>query len=142
LAAADPLRDYALEIRKAGDRAVSLTRQLLAFSRKQVISPRTIDLNGVVADVERMLQRLIGEDIALVTKLAPHLGPVMADPDQIQQVLMNLAVNARDAMPDGGRLEISTAEIELDAAAVALHPDAAPGHYALVTFRRKIQFFG
>ena len=133
LGAADPRQEYALEIGKAGDRAASLTRQLLAFSRKQAIAPRAINLNGVVADVERMLQRLIGEDIALVTSLAPHLGPVMADPDQIQQVMMNLAVNARDAMPDGGRLEISTAEIELDAAAVALHPDAVPGHYALVS---------
>ena len=133
LGAADPQREYALEIRKAGDRAASLTRQLLAFSRKQVIAPRAINLNGVVADVERMLQRLIGEDIELVTRLAPHLGPVMADPDQIQQVIMNLAVNARDAMPDGGRLEISTEEIELDAAAVAKHLDATPGHYAEVS---------
>jgi PAS domain S-box-containing protein len=134
LAVRDPaLREYALEIGKAGDRAASLTRQLLAFSRKQVIAPRAINLNGVVTDAERMLQRLIGDDIELVTRLAPHLGLVMADPDQIQQVIINLAVNARDAMPDGGHLEISTADVEVDTAMVAIHTDATAGHYVLVT---------
>jgi PAS domain S-box-containing protein len=133
LAAEDPRREYALEIRNAGERAASLTRQLLMFSRKQAIAPRAINLNGVVSDVERMLRRLIGEDIELAIRLAPQMGAVMADPDQIQQVIVNLAVNARDAMPNGGRLEISTADVELDGAAVALHPEATPGRYAVVT---------
>jgi two-component system, cell cycle sensor histidine kinase and response regulator CckA len=133
LAAPDPLREYAREIGKAGERAASLTRQLLAFSRKQIIMPRRIDLNSVVADSERMLRRLIREDIELVTKLAPHLGLVLVDPDQIHQVIMNLAVNARDAMPGGGRLEIATANTELDEAAAALQPDATPGRYVRLT---------
>jgi len=129
----DPRRGYALEIAKAGEHAASLTSQLLAFGRKQVIRPRAIDLNGVVADAERMLQRLIGEDIELVTTLAPRLGPVMADPDQIHQVIMNLAVNARDAMPHGGKLEIATAEVEVDTASAAAHADAAPGRSVRLT---------
>ena len=133
LAAGDPLRDYALEIGKAGEHAASLTAQLLAFGRKQAIKPRAIDLNGVVADTERMLQRLIGEDIELVTRLAPHLGLVMADPEQVHQVVMNLAINARDAMPDGGKLELATAEVEVDEAAAAAHPDAAPGRFVQLT---------
>ena len=129
----DPLREYALEIGTAGDRAASLTRQLLAFSRKQVSRPRAISLNSVVAEAERMLQRVIGEDIGLVSRLAPHLGLMMADPDQIHQVIMNLAVNARDAMPNGGKLEIATADVELNEAAAAIHPDAAPGRYVRLT---------
>ncbi|HMD71764.1 MAG TPA: PAS domain S-box protein [Bryobacteraceae bacterium] len=133
LAVRDPRRGYALEIAKAGEHAASLTSQLLAFGRKQVIRPRAIDLNGVVADAERMLQRLIGEDIELVTTLAPRLGPVMADPDQIHQVIMNLAVNARDAMPHGGKLEIATAEVEVDTASAAAHADAAPGRSVRLT---------
>ena len=105
----------------------------MAFSRKQVIAPRAIDLNGVVTDADRMLRRLIGEDIELVTRLAPRLGLVMADPDQILQVIMNLAVNARDAMPDGGRLEVSTADVEVEGATAALHPEATVGSHVLVT---------
>jgi PAS domain S-box-containing protein len=104
----DPLRPYAQEISGAGERAASLTKQLLAFSRKQVIEPRVLNLNSTIRDAMPMLQRLIGEDIALTTKLGASLGQVMADPDQIHQVLMNLAVNARDAMPDGGRLVVET----------------------------------
>ncbi len=134
LAVQDPLRGYALEIGKAGERAASLTSQLLAFGRKQVIRPRVIDVNGVVADAERMLQRLIGEDIELVTTLAPHLRPAMADPDQIHQIIMNLAVNARDAMPEGGKLEITTANVQLDDTTAAIPPDAAPGRYVQLTF--------
>jgi PAS domain S-box-containing protein len=129
----DPLRGYALEIGKAGEHAASLTAQLLAFGRKQVIAPKAIDVNGIVADAERMLRRLIGEDVELVTRLAPHLGLVMADPDQLHQVIMNLAVNARDAMPTGGRLEISTAAAVVDQAAAAAHPDAAEGRYIRLT---------
>ncbi len=95
--------------------------------------PRAVDLNAVVADAERMLRRLIGENIELVCSLAPHLGLVMADPDQIHQIILNLAVNARDAMPNGGKLEITTTEVELDETAAATHPDAAPGRYVRLT---------
>ena len=129
----DPLRRYALEIGEAGKRAASLTSQLLAFSRKRAIMPRAVDVNAVVADAERMLQRLIGEDIELVSSLAPHLGLVMADPDQMHQIILNLAVNARDAMPNGGKFEITTAEVELDETAADAHPDATPGRYVRLT---------
>ncbi len=124
----DPLRGYALEIVNAGGHAASLTTQLLAFGRKQIITPKAIDVNSVVTEAERMLRRLIGEDVDLVTNLAQDLGSVMADADQIHQVLMNLAVNARDAMPNGGKLEIATASVDLDQAA-ATHADAVPGRY-------------
>ncbi|MBZ5583874.1 MAG: PAS domain S-box protein [Acidobacteriia bacterium] len=129
----DPLRRYAMEIGEAGERAASLTSQLLAFSRKQAIMPKAVNLNAVIADAERMLHRLIGEDVELVSSLAPRLGYVMADPDQIHQVIMNLAVNARDAMPNGGKFEIATAEVELDETTAASHPDAAPGRHVQVT---------
>jgi PAS domain S-box-containing protein len=101
------------EIQKAADRAASLTRQLLAYSRKQVLQPRVLDLNAVVAGTEKMLRRLIGADIEVVSVLADNLGPVKADPVQIEQVLMNLAVNARDAMPGGGKLTLQTANVSL-----------------------------
>ena len=127
----DPLREYALEISDAGARAASLTSQLLAFSRKQAIAPRAMSVNAVLADAERILRRLIGEDISLVTKPAPNLGFIMADPDQIHQVILNLAVNARDAITDGGgEIEIRTADVELDETGAAAHPDASPGRYA------------
>jgi len=103
------------EIRKASERAASLTRQLLAFSRKQVIEPRVLDVNALVAESSRMLRRIIGEDIALVTDLAPGLASVRADPVQLEQVIVNLAVNARDAMPEGGRLAVTTRAVRLDA---------------------------
>jgi PAS domain S-box-containing protein len=104
----DPLNDDLLEIKSAGTRAAALTQQLLAFSRKQVLEPRVVDLNAIVSGIARMLRRTIGEDIELVTRLAPDLGAVRADPVQMEQVIINLAVNARDAMPLGGRLMIET----------------------------------
>ena len=128
----DPLYSPAQEIHKAGERAAGLTKQLLAFSRKQVIEPQTLDVNTVVKDAGRLLRRLIGEDIELITTLDPQVGHVLADPDQVHQVIMNLVVNARDAMPDGGRLEISTKNVEIDAAATAAHPDAVPGRYVML----------
>ena len=109
LSAHDPIREDIAEIRKAGQRASSLTRQLLAFSRKQVLEPRVLDLNALIAESSRMLARLIGEDIRFVTLLDPELGSVRADPGQIEQVIVNLAVNARDAMPEGGTLTIARA---------------------------------
>ncbi len=109
----DPLRRNAEEIHKAGDRAAALTRQLLAFSRQQVLQPSLLDVNHVVLHVEQLLGRLIGEDVELRTYLADDLWPVKADPVQLEQVLMNLAVNARDAMRDGGLLTIETANVEL-----------------------------
>jgi PAS domain S-box-containing protein len=125
----DPLWPYADEIRKAGERASGLTRQLLAFSRKQVIELKPLDLNAIVNDAQRMLQRVIGEDIELLTILDPRVGKVMADQVQIHQVIMNLVVNARDAMPNGGKLTIETKEIDLQEGAPTLRPDAPSGRY-------------
>ncbi len=129
----EPARGYVDEICKAGERASALTAQLLAFSRKQILKPIPLDLNEVVGAMDRLLRRLIGEDIELATKLDPNLGPVKADPGQIEQVLMNLVVNARDAMPDGGRITIETVDRELDEAAVAEHPGLSPGAYAMIS---------
>ena len=130
----DPLRLYAEEIRKAGERAAGLTRELLAFSRKQVIEPRVLDLNTTIRESVPMLKSLIGEDIALAAHLDAFLGQVMADPSQIHQVIMNLVVNARDAMPDGGSLDIGTANVELGEAVVAaIHADMKPGRYVVMT---------
>jgi two-component system, cell cycle sensor histidine kinase and response regulator CckA len=128
----DPLYLDIEEIRKAGERAAGLTRQLLAFSRKQVLQPRVINLNASVADTERLLKRLIGEDIELVTSLGENLGSVKADPGQIEQVIVNLAVNARDAMSKGGRLILTTSDVELDEAYARLHPEARAGRYVLL----------
>ena len=120
------------QIQKAAQRAAALTRQLLAFSRKEVVQPRVLDLNEIVADVEKMLQRLIGEDVHLVTKLGTDLGKVKADRGQIDQILMNLAINARDAMPDGGNLWIETANATLDAAYLKTHADVQPGPFLML----------
>ena len=133
LAQADPMRESVDEILKAGRRAASLTSQLLAFSRQQVLEPKALDLNEVISDTEKMLRRLVGEDIDFTTHLQTPLGTVKADPGQIQQVLMNLVVNARDAMPEGGRLVIETADIEMDPVFVRGYSfPFKPGSYALL----------
>ena len=125
----DRFREAADEILKAAHRAAALTKQLLAFSRKQVLEPKVLDLNTVVADVEKMLKRLIGEDILLEILVSPDLHAVKADPGQIGQVIMNLAVNARDAMPNGGKLTIETANTTLDEKDAGRYRYVVPGQY-------------
>ncbi|OLC06005.1 MAG: hypothetical protein AUH41_13780 [Gemmatimonadetes bacterium 13_1_40CM_66_11] len=120
------------EVRKASERAASLTKQLLAFSRQQVLEPVVLKPNALVEDVEKMLHRLIGEDVELRLSLSPDTGNVRADPGQLQQVLMNLVVNARDAMPTGGKLILETANSELSEQYVELHQPVVPGHYVML----------
>jgi len=127
------LRNHALEIEKAGQRAASLTKQLLAFSRQQVLTPAVLNLNALTSDMEKMLPRLLGEDIEVSLALDPELGNVKADQSQIEQVIMNLAVNARDAMPVGGKLRIQTANVELDQAYTWNHPGSKVGTYVMLT---------
>lgn len=129
----DPLRSNVDQIRKAGTRAADLTRQLLAFSRKQVMQPRVLDLNQVIGESSKMLQRLIGEDIELALFLDPALGKVKVDPGQLTQVILNLAINARDAMPTGGKLTIETTNVTLDEAYAETHVYATPGSYVLLS---------
>ena len=129
----DEFRENLAEIRKAGEQAAALTRQLLAFSSSQELQPQVLDLNVVVADNAKMLRRLIGEDIEIVTVLDPALGSIKADPMQMEQILLNLAVNARDAMPYGGRLAIETANISLDADDTRRPVSMSPGPYVLLT---------
>jgi PAS domain S-box-containing protein len=126
-----PHRSSIEEIKKAGDRAGTLTRQLLAFSRKQILQPKVLDLNTAVTDLEKMVRRLIGEDIDLLTVTAPLLGKVKADPGQIEQVLLNLIVNARDAMPKGGKLTIETRNVVLSEDYAERHA-AQPGSYVML----------
>jgi len=120
-------------VRTAAERAAALTRQLLAFSRKQVMHPTVLDMNVVVGELHAMLGRVIREDVLLETKLGGGIWPVCVDRSQLEQVLMNLAVNARDAMPDGGSLLIETANVELDAAYVAHHTGAMPGNHVALS---------
>jgi PAS domain S-box-containing protein len=129
----DPLHEDLQEIRRAGERAAALTRQLLAFSRKQVLQPQVLNLNTVVAELESMLQRLIGEDIELVVVPTEDLGNVKADPGQMEQVIANLAVNARDAMPEGGKLTIEMRNVEIDEQYASQHSVVVePGPYVML----------
>ena len=130
--AGDPLHEFVQQIRKAGERAASLTRQLLTFSRRQMIVPVVVDLGSLLFEMERMLSRLIGEDIELKIVTRPDLWKVKVDPGQMEQVIMNLVVNARDAMPQGGKLTIETANVNLDAHAAMPQPEVRPGAYVLL----------
>jgi PAS domain S-box-containing protein len=132
IAPRDPRAADLSEIRKAAVAAASLTRQLLAFSRQQVIAPRLVNLTDIVSTTERMLRRLIGEDVSLLTNYSPSELPVMIDPGQLEQVIMNLVVNARDAMPTGGTLTLETATVILDGAYVQDHWPTKPGRYAML----------
>ncbi len=128
----DPLRRDLEEIQSAGERAASLTRQLLAFSRRQMLHPQVVDINTVVQQMEKLLRRLISEDVELVTALAPALAAVRVDPAAIEQILVNLTVNARDAMPVGGRLTIETANVDLDDTYAVTHMTMTPGPYVMI----------
>jgi PAS domain S-box-containing protein len=132
LAPGDPLREDIEEIEKAGRRAVEVTGQLLAFSRRQVLQPRVVDINDSLAQMEKMLRRLLGEDVELRMVAAPALWPVKVDPGSITQVVMNLAVNARDAMPGGGTLLLETGNVELDAEVARAHPGTSPGPHVML----------
>lgn len=128
----EPLRSNVEEIKKAGNRAATLTRQLLAFSRKQVLQPKVIELNSIVSEMQKMLERLIGEDIKILTNLSSALGRIKADPGQIEQVIVNLSVNARDAMPHGGTLTIETSNVYLDERFARQQFPAETGHFVLL----------
>jgi two-component system, cell cycle sensor histidine kinase and response regulator CckA len=125
-------RELVGEIKKAGKRAESLTRQLLAFSRKTVLEPKVLNLNDIIASSARMLQRIVGEDVQITTQLAPGLDNVKVDPHQIEHAIVNLAVNARDAMLGGGRLNIQTRNVQFDASDTLPHPGLGPGRYVML----------
>jgi PAS domain S-box-containing protein len=129
LAPEDPLHNDAEQIRKAAERATTLTRQLLAFGRRQLLRPQVVDLNAVIGDITKMLARLLGEDVEVRLQLAPNLGRIRIDPGQLEQILVNLAINAREAMKDGGRLEIETADAVLDEPRLVQHDYVEPGSY-------------
>jgi PAS domain S-box-containing protein len=128
----EPHRGHIAEVKKAADRAAALTRQLLAFSRRQVMTPQVVDLNSVVANIQSMVKRLIGEDIQLVTFPAADLGRVLVDPGQVEQVIMNLVVNSRDAMPQGGKITIETGNVHLDESYAGGHFPVKSGPYAML----------
>jgi PAS domain S-box-containing protein len=128
-----PLKEDLEEIKKAAEKAADLTRQLLAFSRRQILEMRVLDLNAILRNLDKMLHRLIGEDIELITLLADALGRVKTDPGWVEQIIMNLAVNARDAMPNGGKLTIETANVELDEAYARGHIAVKPGRYVMLS---------
>ncbi|PYQ80551.1 MAG: hybrid sensor histidine kinase/response regulator, partial [Acidobacteria bacterium] len=128
----DSLRNDLEEIRSAGERAASLTRQLLAFSRRQMLQPQVVDINTLVAGMQKLLRRLVTEHVEVVAALAPDLMSVRVDPSSIEQVLVNLAVNARDAMPKGGRLTIETANVDLDGTYAKTHVPLEPGRYVMI----------
>lgn len=127
LQSGDPMRAHLQEIHQAGERAADLTRQLLSFSRQQVLQPTVLDLNDVFSRMEKMLRRVIGEDVELIWQAAPGLRKILADPGQLEQVIMNLVINARDAMPRGGKLTLETSNVVLDARQIAAHPGESPG---------------
>jgi len=128
-----PLRDYLLEIKKAGERATVLTRKLLAYSRRQILAPDELDPNALVQDAESVIKGVLGEDVDFVTAPGADLGFIRVDAGQLEQSLMNLAINARDAMPRGGRFTIETANVELDEAYAHTHPEVTPGPYVRLT---------
>ncbi len=129
----DALREDVISIQRAGNRAVGLVKQLLAFSRRQILSPKFLNINDIIIDVEKMLQRLIGEDIELLVNMEPKLGHAMADPVQIEQIILNLAVNSRDAMPNGGQLVIETKNIHLDKSYCNMGKvSLSPGNYIML----------
>src|SRR4029077_20156865 len=135
MAPADPARDDLEQVVKASERATDLTRQLLAFSRRQVVRPAILSLNVLVRDMDRMLRRVIGEDIELIASLAPDLNTVRADPGQLEQVVLNVAVNARDAMPNGGQLTLETANVQVTEEFARTHPSPKVGPYAMLSMR-------
>jgi signal transduction histidine kinase len=132
LPAGNAMREDLQEIKKAGERAAALTGQLLAFSRQQMLAPKILDLNEILGGMDKMLRRLIGEDVEVSTRLAADLGTVLADPGQLEQVLMNLVVNARDAMPKGGQLTLETANVELGEDYAREHVGVTPGRYVML----------
>jgi two-component system, cell cycle sensor histidine kinase and response regulator CckA len=130
---ADPLREELEEIRLAGERAAALTRQLLAFSRQQILSPRAMNLNDIVSGIQRMLRRLLSEDIEISILLTQNLNLCKVDPGQVEQIILNLVINARDAMPNGGQLTIETANVVLDEVYVKEHPEAIMGPHVMLS---------
>jgi two-component system, cell cycle sensor histidine kinase and response regulator CckA len=128
-----PVHSHLEEVKKSAERAANLTHQLLAFSRGQIIEPKVINLNGLILNMGELIRRLIGEDIELVTIPAPDLDLVKVDPGQVEQVLMNLVVNARDAMPEGGKVTIETNNVSLDAKHARQHAEASPGRYVTLS---------
>jgi len=132
LSTEDPNRGFLQNIHHAGEQAAALTRQLLTFSRKQILEPKRVDLHDIIAEIEMMLQRLIGEDITLMTHLSAVHHQIIVDPHQIEQVVMNLTINARDAMPQGGKLSVETRNVMLDEQYCTLHTDVQPGNYVLL----------